>query len=483
VSRILLTGANGYLGKRLLPVLLEKGHHVFISVRDKNTVIYPEEYKDQIELFEADFLKAETLQSLPTDFDFTYFLMHSLSSSGEFKEKEMAIAENFVSFIDGTTARQIVYLGGISNAESLSPHLESRLATENYLSKSKIPLTVIRAAIIIGSGSASFEIIRDLVEKLPVMIAPRWLNTRCQPIGVRNIIHYLAEILGKEGSFGKIYDVGGPDILTYKQMLLKFASVRKVRRWIIPVPVMTPRLSSYWLFFVTSTSYRIAVNLVESMKNEVIAEKGNIKELIQQDLLTFEESVALAFSKIAQNLVTSSWKDNLLESGASGSLGQYIQVPEYGTFSDIQKKNFHEDKLEQVLDNLWAIGGERGWYYGNWLWKIRGYLDKMAGGAGLRRGRRSPTELHIDDSLDFWRVLLADRQQKRLLLYAEMKMPGEAWLEFAIHLLDGKKYCLIQTATFRPVGLLGRLYWYSVLPFHWFIFRNMLTNVVTYENN
>lgn len=465
-------------------MLLSQGHEVYALVRDLDTLHLSDNEQEQVHLIEADFLKPESLATLPKEIDVAYFLIHSLSNdSSEISSMEKRIAENFVNYIDQTMARQVIFLGGISNDERLSEHLSSRLKTESILAKSKVPLTVLRGAIIIGSGGASFEIIRDLVEKLPVMVAPKWLQTRCQPIGIRNVIHYLSSTVGNEKMYGKVYDIGGPEVLTYKEMLLQFGEVRKMKRYILTVPVMTPRLSSYWLYFVTSTSYQLAVNLVDSMKNEVVVKKGDIQEVIPQDLMSYRDSVELAFKRIEQNMVVSSWTDTQLNHPDQRSLNHYIQVPQNGTFKDQKMVKFKASEKERVLNNIWSIGGERGWYYGNWLWKIRGYLDKLFGGVGLRRGRRSPNQIYNGDSLDFWRVLLADRKAGRLLLFAEMKLPGEAWLEFKLEEKEDDQLVLLQTATFRPTGLIGRLYWYSVMPFHLFVFKNMIRNIVRYQAN
>jgi len=482
--KVLLTGANGYIGKRLLPVLIQEGHEVFALVRDKSTIHLSQSEEQKVQVLEADFLDAASLQKLPKEIDVAFFLMHSLSNdSNELSSMERKIAENFVHYIDTTSASQIIYLGGISNDDNLSEHLSSRLMTEGILKRSKVPVSILRAAIIIGSGGASFEIIRDLVEKLPVMVAPKWLKTRCQPIGVRNVIQYLSGAIGNEKLYGKTYDIGGPEVLTYKQMLLHFAEVRGMKRYILTVPVMTPRLSSYWLYFVTSTSYQLAVNLVDSMKNEVVVKKKGITEVLPIELMSYKDSVELAFKRIDQNMVVSSWIDTQLNHLNQKALNHYIRVPQHGTFTDLKTFDFDHDETEPVLDNIWSIGGDRGWYYGNWLWKIRGYLDKAFGGVGLRRGRRSKDQINTGDSLDFWRVLLADKEAKRLLLFAEMRLPGDAWLEFKIEEKDGKSNQLVQTATFRPKGIWGRLYWYSVLPFHLFVFKNMIKNVVEYRSS
>jgi uncharacterized protein YbjT (DUF2867 family) len=397
------------------------------------------------------------------------------SSNLDFTKMEAISAQNFVAFINTTTAKQTIYLSGIVNDADLSAHLLSRKNVEDILKSATAPLTVLRAAIIIGSGSASFEIIRDLVEKLPVMVAPKWLKTRCQPIGIRNVIEYLQGVLLKQESFHQTFDIGGTEILTYKQMLYGFAKMRGLKRLIITIPVLTPKLSSLWLVFVTSTTYSLARSLVNSMRNEVICNDRRIQQIVPTKILSYEESLQLAFDKISQKSVISSWKDAISLSTMDKNFLNNVQVPEHGVFTDKRQIEFVRNR-EEVIENIWRIGGNRGWYFGNWMWRIRGVMDKMIGGVGLRRGRRSETDLKAGDALDFWRVLVADKPNGRLLLYAEMKLPGEAWLEFRVKESDGRK-TLFQTATYRPLGLWGRLYWYSVLPFHGLIFPKMAENI------
>jgi uncharacterized protein YbjT (DUF2867 family) len=389
---------------------------------------------------------------------------------------ESQSAQNFVTVVNGTQAKQIIYLSGIVNDVDLSDHLLSRKNVEVILAKATAPLTVLRAAIIIGSGSASFEIIRDLVEKLPVMIAPKWLKTRCQPIGIRNVIEYLQGVLLKPETFHQTFDIGGTEALTYNQMLYGFAKMRGLKRFIITVPVLTPKLSSLWLVFVTSTTYSLARSLVNSMKNEVICHDTRIREIVPTKILSYQEALQLAFDKISQKNVVSSWKDSISLGTMNKNFLNNTFVPEHGVFTDKRKIEFERNKQE-VIENIWQIGGNRGWYFGNWMWRIRGVMDKMVGGVGLRRGRRSDTDLKAGDALDFWRVLVADKPNGRLLLYAEMKLPGEAWLEFKVKEENGRK-TLFQIATYRPLGLWGRLYWYSVLPFHGLIFPKMARNIV-----
>ncbi len=476
--KILLTGASGYIGKRLLPVFIEQNHEVICCVRDKNRFPSDGIYTHKnISVFEVDFLEEVKITDSIKNIDAAYYLIHSMSSNiKDFERLEIDSANNFINLVKQTSVKQIIYLGGITNEEKLSKHLASRKKVEEILKGSGISLTSLKAGIIVGSGSASFEIIRDLVEKLPVMITPKWLNTKHQPIAIRDVLRYLTGVLLKPETFNKSYDIGGPDVLSYKKMLLQFAEVRGLKRYIFTVPVMTPRLSSYWLYFVTSTSYMLAINLVNSMKIEVVAKNNELQKMLDVVPITYKEAVQTAFRNIEQNNVISSWKDALVSSFADNSLLQHINVPANGCYTD-ERKKLIGDSFDRVLENIWSIGGERGWYYGDWLWHIRGFLDKLFGGVGLRRGRTNPHNINTGDTLDFWRVLAADKQNKRLLLYAEMKLPGEAWLEFKISDKD-KKYFLIQTATFRPRGLLGRLYWYSVFPFHHFIFNGMAENII-----
>jgi uncharacterized protein YbjT (DUF2867 family) len=481
--KILLTGVTGYIGKRILPVLLEQGHSVICSIRDKNRL--PKDglfAHPNIFLFEADFLYEIKFNEVLDGIDAAYYLIHSMSSGiDDFERLEETSARNFLNLINQTSAKQIIYLSGITNGIKLSRHLASRKNVEEILKHGTVPLTVLKAGIIVGSGSASFEIIRDLVEKLPIMIAPKWLKTKHQPIAIRNVVECLTGVLLNEKTFNNSFDIGGPDIITYKEMLLQFAEVRGLKRLIVAVPVMTPRLSSYWLYFVTATSYKLAVNLVNSMKIEIIAKDADLIKLLNIKLISYKDAVKMAFEKIESNSVESSWKDSLVSSSGENSLQSHLDVPTHGCFFDRREKEIFSD-VNNIVENIWSIGGERGWYYGNWLWHLRGFIDKLFGGVGLRRGRTNSKTINVGDTLDFWRVLIADKPGNRLLLYAEMKLPGEAWLEFKIIERDHKLF-LQQTATFRPRGLWGRLYWYSVLPLHHFVFNGMARNIIDYKRD
>ncbi|MGG6230148.1 SDR family oxidoreductase [Tenacibaculum sp. SDUM215027] len=469
--KILVTGTTGYIGKRLIVRLLENSHQLVCCVRDLDRI--PDEFENNpnVTFIKVDFLNTENTV-FPKDIDAACYLIHSMATTSEnFENLELTCAQNFKKLLESTNCKQVVYLSGIVNDNSLSKHLKSRYEVEKELQSNNYALTTFRAGIIVGSGSASFEIIRDIVEKLPVMVTPKWLKTKTQPIAVRDVLAFLENSLQVKEVYNKSFDICGPEILTYKEMLLQFAKVRGFKRYIYTLPVLTPKLSSYWLYFVTSTSFNLAQALVDSMKVEVIAKPSMINTLLNVEPITYKEAVALAFQKIEQNEVISSWKDAMSSGVFHDQLAKHIQIPQYGCFKDIRVREIQNEG--NTLHKIWSIGGETGWYKFNSLWKIRGYVDKLFGGVGLRRGRRHPTELEPGDSLDFWRVLLADKKNKRLILFAEMKLPGEAWLEFKI-----VKDKLYQRAVFRPKGVWGRMYWYAVLPFHTFVFKGMINHLI-----
>lgn len=476
---ILLTGANGYIGMRLLPVLVEAGHEVTCVVRDINRFKPSKSILNKINIIEYDFLYPENaLQHFKNkEFDTAFYLIHSLGdTSTTLKEYELRSAGCFVLVATLTKVRQIIYLSGICNEKTLSKHLNARKVVKEVFMNSGIPYTIFEAGIIVGSGSISFEIIRDITEKIPLMIAPRWLSSRCQPIAIRNVINYLHQCLLNEQTFFRTFEIGGPDVLSYKQMLLKFAEVRGYRRYVFSVPVPFPALSAYWLNLTTSADMTITRQLVRSMKYDVVCKEFSIHDIIPQELISYTDAIKLAFARIEQHIVISSWKDTATSSLSKLDIGDYIEVPMHGCYKDRRWIEIDKEEAEEVANRFFSIGGEQGWYYADSLWHLRGILDKLIGGVGLNRGRRSKTDIQAGDALDFWRVLLADQKNQRLLLFAEMKLPGEAWLEFSI--VQNQNRCLLkQTATFRPRGILGRNYWYAMLPFHYFIFRNMLKRI------
>ncbi|MEG1586990.1 MAG: SDR family oxidoreductase [Bacteroidales bacterium] len=473
---VLLTGVTGYIGGRMLPVLLDEGHTVYACVRDK--LRFPPQYRDHpnLRIVEVDFMNPD-FSTLPSDIDAAYYLIHSMTTSlTHFDEAEERQARSFTEYMNHTRVRQVIYLSGITAGEHLSQHLSSRKRVGEILAGGNYALTILRAAIISGAGSASFEIMYDLVDKLPVMIGPDSLNNECQPIGVVNVVYYLKEVLLNEATFGQTFDIGGPEILTYRKMLEIIAEVRHLKRRIYTVNWISARLAAHWFYFITSASYKLAVNLSDSMKNNVICQENRIRELIPQPLLTFRQTVEMALEKIASDNVLTSWKDSFSSSGLNYKLSQHWKVPEHG----VQTYEVSRDvavSRDEVLRRIWETGGTHGWWYANWLWKARGLLDLFDKGVGMR-GRTNKEELSPGDALDFWRVLIADKLGGRLLLYAEMVMPGQGWLDFQLTEKNGK-LVLTQKATFRPHGWKGRLYWLSTMPLHHFIFHGMIRKLTT----
>lgn len=468
MAKILVAGASGFIGKRLTAKLLDLGHEVYALSRIRG-VPFGQIKHPKLHVIWGDLKEGKNVDPFPKDIEVGYYLVHSMAEEvQDLVKTEASTAENFVHAINNTSCKQIIYLGGIlEDRTDLSLHLASRQNVETVLKKAVASVTVLRASVIIGAGSASFEIIRDLSEKLPIMIAPKWVKSLCQPISIIDVLHYLSASILKEEMYGKTFDIGGPEVLSFKEVLLHYAKFRKLKRWIFDVPFLTPKLSSYWLVLVSSVRFSLCYYLVESMKYNSICLNDSIKKILPHECITFEESLSRAFLKISQNEVASTWMDAWQIDTSNPDIRNFIQVPVEGCLKDIKHIPLGLPK-EEVISRIWSIGGENGWHGLNLAWKIRGLLDKFVGGAGLNRGRRHPTEIEVGDSIDFWRVVKADKEAGHLILYAEMKLPGEAWLEFKI-----EKNTLHQTATFRPKGILGRLYWYFMLPFHVLIFHKM----------
>jgi uncharacterized protein YbjT (DUF2867 family) len=472
MAKVLVSGATGFVGKRLVLHLLEEGHEIYALCRVKGTKLFTEEKKN-LHYIWGDLRNPETLDRIPKVIEVAYYLVHSMAEIvSDLSSVELEVAQHFVNGLKQTRAEQIIYLGGIINDEQhLSPHLQSRLLVEGILKQSWIPVTILRASIIIGSGSASFEIIRDLCEKLPVMIAPKWVSTPCQPIAIRDVIFYLTKVLLNKACYNQTFDIGGPEVLTFKALLQQYAKFRHLRRLIIPVPVLTPRLSSFWLVLITSVRFSLCYYLVESMKISSVQKLDGIKKIIPHECIPYTQAIELAFQRIAQNEVVSTWMDAWGNKEPDPSIEKYIEVPKEGCLRDVRKV-LVKDSKEAAIERIWRIGGQTGYYSVDWAWKLRGFMDKVIGGVGLNRGRKHPTEIQVGDSIDFWRVLRADKKIGDLILFSTMKVPGEAWLEFRLEKKDSS-WIVVQTATFRPRGILGRLYWYTIYPFHLVIFQKM----------
>jgi uncharacterized protein YbjT (DUF2867 family) len=472
MTKILITGANGFVGKRLIVDLLNQGHQIYALCRIKGAKVFAED-RPNLHYIWGDLRNPETIKGIPKDIEAAYYLVHSMSEIvGNLVDNETEVVEQFLKGVKNSHVKQIIYLGGIINDEKkLSPHLKSRLLVEKALKQSGIPYTVLRGSIIIGPGSASFEIIRDLCEKLPVMVAPKWINSLCQPIAIRDVLFYLSSVLLNQKCINKTFDIGGPEAFTFKEVMIRYAKFRNLKRWIISVPVLTPRLSSYWLVFITSVRYSLCSYLVESMKTNTVVQLNEIQKIIPHLCLTYTQALELAFQKISQNEVISSWMDSWEILGSDPNIENYIQVPDKGCLKD-ERRILVKDSKTAAIERVWRIGGNTGYYALNWAWHLRGLFDQIIGGVGLNRGRRHPSEILPGDSIDFWRAILADKDNGHLILYAGMKVPGEAWLQFKFE-QKNHDWFLIQTATFRPKGVLGRLYWYALVPFHFFIFQKM----------
>lgn len=468
--KVLLTGANGYIGTRILQVLAEKGHEIIALARVPESVFVPEKIESQVKVIQGDLLGEFTL---PKEIDAAYYLIHSMSRHLEdFDQKDRKAAERFTQALSKTNAKQLIYLTGLISDDHLSKHLRSRLEVEKILKSGKIPVTVFRAGIIIGSGSASFEIIRDLTEKLPIMIAPKWVENCCQPLAIQDVLYYLSESLGVPKCMGEVFDIGGPDILSYKQMLLGYAKVRGLRRFIINVPFFSPRLSSYWLIFVTATNYYLARTLVDSMKVNAVCTEHRIQKILSRKCLPYLDAVKKALAKIEENAVLSSWRDAWTASGRDPRYHDYLQIPERGT-NKYKVTHQFKGNPDEIFKRIYAIGGIKGYYFMDWAWRFRGLIDRLIGGVGLRRGRTRRLDLRPGDTIDFWRVLQIDKTHRILKLYAEMKLPGEAWLEFHVREKE-----VDQIATFRPKGVWGRLYWWILYPIHIILFPGMLSRIL-----
>lgn len=470
--RIAIAGATGYIGGRLVPQLLASGNVIRCLVRS------PDKLRDRawsastsVEIRQTDLSDLASLTRNLEGCEAAFYLVHSMMSAGaEYAEQDRLLALNFATASRNAGVARIIYLGGLGETgPDLSSHLASRREVEAALASTGVPVTVLRAAMIIGSGSASFEILRYLVERLPIMITPKWVSTPCQPIAVQNVIGYLAGSLAVPETIGGTFDIGGPEVLCYRDIMQVMAKELGLpRRWIIPVPVLTPRLSSRWIHLITPLSHNIAEPLAEGLKNPVVCREDNITRLIPQLLLNVRESIHAALSQMAQHTVETNWS----------MAGPIPGDPDWagGTqFRDVREVII-DAPAHAAFRAVCRVGGGNGWYAADWLWRIRGWLDVLVGGPGLRRGRRDPESVGYGEALDFWRVVGIETDS-RLTLRAEMKLPGQALLEFRIESLSANQCKLQQIALFKPRGLFGLVYWYSVAPFHGIVFKGMLEGI------
>ena len=475
----LVTGASGYVGGRLVRTLLENDYRVRVLVRDKYKII-GQPWASQVEICEGNADNPKDLVQALAGVHTVYYLLHSINLGKTFDDIEATMARSFAQASEAAGVAQIVYLGGIANDKNISKHLASRVSTGKELASTSVPVLELRAGIIIGSGSASFEMLRHLTHRLPIMTTPKWVSNRTHPIAIRDVLYYLKNAAALKTPVGKIYDIGGPEILSYADMMQKFAKLSGLpRRWIIKVPVLTPGLSSLWIGLVTPVPTALARPLVGSLISEVVADPAkSINGLIpppQEGLLSVETAMSLALSKISDHGVETRWSDASIPTApwqkAQGD-------PEWAgeTILRDRRQVLSEKSAEAIWKQIEGIGGEHGWFGADFLWFMRGLIDRIFGGVGLRRGRRDQDLLRVGESLDFWRVEELERG-RRLKLYAEMILPGKAWLEFSIEEKNGKTL-ITQEATFSPRGLGGRLYWYAVAPFHVFVFPTMLRNLV-----
>ena len=465
---VLLTGSTGYIGRRLKQRLLnDENINLKLLVRNKKSI--SDTIKDKIEIIEGDTFNKESLKLALKDVHTAYYLIHSLSNEN-YKDLDKISAQNFLDIAQECNVKRVIYLGGLGvKNDSTSTHLLSRIETGEILSSSSSVQTIwLRAGVIIGSGSASFEIIRNLTEKLPIMTTPRWVDTKAQPIAVEDVLEYLHSSLYLQESKNLMIDIGSEQ-LSYKEMMEKTAKALDLKRMLIPLPFMSINISSYWLNLFTPVPFSIAKALIEGLKSEVVIQNDNAKKYFPNiKPISYESAVKNAIKEIEENQVISRWNDKgdgVWDKTNQSDISKAI-------FIDRKEEDISNIEASKIYQSFISIGGENGWFDFDFLWELRGIIDKLIGGVGLKRGRRSQCDLRIGDCLDFWKVVDL-KENERLLLYAQMKLPGTAWLEFKI--IDNK---LIQSAYFYPKGIFGRLYWYVLVPMHYFIFKNMIKSII-----
>ena len=474
-ARVLVTGATGYVGGRLVRELLAHNYRVRVLVRDAQRLQdYP--WRDQVEIIEGDATDTSALNVALTDIDLAYYMLHALMVSKDFEKLEEELAEKFGKIAKQNKVQRIVYLGGIaSKDEELSPHMSARAKTGEILRASGVPTIELRAGVVIGSGSASFEMLRHLTERLPIMVTPKWLKNRIQPIAVRDVLRYLIGSATVDKKVNRDFDIGGPEVFTYMEMMQIFAEVAGLRRRIIlPLPVLTPRLASGWIGLVTPVPVTLAKRLVASLKHEVVARNDEIRKFVPdspEGMTDFRKAVSLALTRVKELDVETRWSDSQTPGTHSEPLPTDPDWAGGSLYVDLRQYE-SDDSVDEVWKRIESIGGENGYSTATWAWELRGLMDRFVGGVGLRRGRRDPNHLREGEALDFWRVEEIDRP-KLLRLRAEMKLPGLAWLEFKVSESETGKVLVTQRALYHPRGLFGHIYWWMVFPMHGIVFPSM----------
>ena len=468
---ILVTGATGYIGGRLVPRLLQEGQRVRVMVRSRPRAL-GRPWSDQVEVAVGDVLNPQTLSEALAGVDCAYYLIHSMSSGPDFHERDIQAARAFGQAAREAGVDRIIYLGGLGDpGANLSRHLRSRQDTGQALRESGVPVTEFRAAVIVGTGSISFEMIRYLVERLPVMVCPKWIYSRIQPISVDDLLEYLVSALDTPESVGRTVEIGGKDVITYKGMMLGYARARGLRRLLLPVPVLTPRLSSYWVHWVTPIPAGISGALIEGLRNDVVVTDDAAGALFPHiEPRDYDSAIETVIEDLNVGRIDTSWSD---AAGVSSRPERPVRLESRHGMIIERRRRTVAAPAPDVYRVFTGIGAARGWYFASWTWRLRGMADRLLGGAGLRRGRRHPDDLRIGDALDFWRV--EDLKPDRLVrLRAEMKLPGRAWLQYEVwEAQDGTTH-LEQTAAFIPKGLPGLAYWYGLYPFHSWIFSGLV---------
>lgn len=479
---ILVTGVTGYIGGRLVPRLLDAGNAVRVMVRTAPERLAKRSWADEVEIVEGDVLQADSLVAVLEGVSVAYYLIHSMRSGDQFEDRDERAARDFGRIAAQQGVERIIYLSGLGDPDGdLSPHLRSRQRIGDVLRESGVAVTEFRAAVVVGSGSISFEMVRSLAERLPIMIHPRWTRNRIQPIAIRDVLAYLVATLEQPERHNQIIEIGGADVRTYGDMMTTYAKERGLRRLVIPVPLLTPRLSSYWVHWTTPISATYARPLIEGAKNETIVRDESASELFPHiKPVDYVTAVRAALNRIDEGEVETVWNDAFVSSKLDKSWTSFIE--EQGMYIERRERTVNASP-EAVFRAFTSLGGDVGWPDYQWLWKLRGLIDRAVGGPGLRRGRRHPTHLRVGDAVDFWRVE-ALKENRLLRLHAEMKVPGNAWLQYETVEGDAPNTAkLIQTAYFAPKGTFGFLYWWGVYPFHGPIFNQLADYVMVSAEN